>query len=92
MKLMQILLTELAISMSEFKKNPAAVLRRAQGRPVAVLNHNKVDFYLLSPALLERLLAGPATDTAASAPTGQASGPQSWYAPHLLRQTKAAPD
>lgn len=91
MKLMQILLTELAISMSEFKKNPAAVLRRAQGRPVAVLNHNKVDFYLLSPALLERLLAGPATDTAAAA-TGQTSGPQSWYAPHLLRQTKAAPD
>jgi hypothetical protein len=92
MVLMQTLLTELAISMSEFKKNPAAVLRRAQGRPVAVLNHNKVDFYLLSPALLERLLAGPATDPAPSAPTRQASGPQGWHGPHLLRQTKAAPD
>jgi PHD/YefM family antitoxin component YafN of YafNO toxin-antitoxin module len=81
MALMQTLLTELAISMSEFKKNPAAVLRHAQGRPVAVLNHNKVDFYLLSPALLERLLARPATDTTVSAPTGQASGPQGWYTP-----------
>jgi hypothetical protein len=89
---MQTLLTELAISMSEFKKNPAAVLRRAQGRPVAVLNHNKVDFYLLSPALLERLLAGPIPGTAQTAPSGQPTGPHDWYSPHLLRQAKAAPD
>jgi len=68
---MQTLLTELAVSMSEFKKNPAAVLRRAQGRPVAVLNHNKVDFYLLTPALLESLLTEPVTGTAEAAPSGQ---------------------
>ncbi len=54
--IMQNLLADLAISMSQFKKNPAAVLRQATGRPVAVLNHNKVDFYLLEPALLEALL------------------------------------
>ena len=53
---MQILLVEQAVSMSAFKKNPAAVLRQAQGRPVAVLNHNRVGFYLLEPLLLERLL------------------------------------
>lgn len=53
---MQNLLVEQAVSMSEFKKNPAAVLRHAQGRPVAVLNHNRVGFYLLEPPLLERLL------------------------------------
>lgn len=53
---MQTLLTELAISMSEFKKNPAAVLRQAAGRPVAVLNHNRVGFYLLAPAAYEALL------------------------------------
>ena len=53
---MQAIYADVMISMSEFKKNPAAVLRRAQGRPVAVLNHNKVDFYLLTPALLESLL------------------------------------
>jgi len=53
---MQTLLVEQAVSMSEFKKNPAAVLRQAQGRPVAVLNHNRVGFYLLEPMLLERLL------------------------------------
>ncbi len=53
---MQTLLTDLAVSMSLFKKNPAAVLRQAAGQPVAVLNHNKVDFYLLEPALLATLL------------------------------------
>lgn len=89
---MQTLLTELAISMSEFKRNPAAVLRQAQGRPVAVLNHNKVDFYVLPPAMLERLLAGRVTDTAPAAPAGQASEPQGWQGPHLLRQAQAAPD
>lgn len=53
---MQTLLVDRAVSMSEFKKNPAAVLRAADGRPVAVLNHNRVGFYLLEPALLEGLL------------------------------------
>ena len=53
---MQTLLVDRAISMSEFKKNPAAVLRQAAGRPVAVLNHNRVAFYLLEPELLELLL------------------------------------
>lgn len=89
MELMQTLLTELAISMSEFKKNPAAVLRRAQGRPVAVLNHNKVDFYLLTPALLESLLTGPTLGAAEAAPSGRH---KDWYTPHLLRQAKPAPE
>jgi antitoxin StbD len=42
--------------MSEFKKNPAAVLREAKSRPVAVLNHNKAAFYMLEPALFEAML------------------------------------
>lgn len=54
---MENLLVELAVSMSDFKKNPAAVLREANGRPVAILNHNRVGFYLLEPRLLETLLA-----------------------------------
>lgn len=85
---MQTLLTELAVSMSEFKKNPAAVLRQAQGQPVAVLNHNKVDFYLLTPRLLEQLLAsarGAETEAMRTAPVS-ASGPRA----HFLRQAKAA--
>jgi len=53
---MQTLLSNRAISMSEFKKNPAAVLRAAQGNPVAVLNHNRVGFYVLEPQVYETLL------------------------------------
>ena len=44
------------VSMSEFKKNPAAVLRDAKSKPVAVLNHNKAAFYMIEPALFEALL------------------------------------
>ena len=53
---MEKMLADLAVSMSEFKKNPAAVLREAAGRPVAVLNHNRVGFYLLEPTLYEALM------------------------------------
>jgi len=77
---MQTLVADLAVSMSEFKKNPAAVLRQAGGRPVAVLNHNKVGFYMVEPqtfhAMLHELalaqrVAEPATaEAAANDPTG----------------------
>ena len=53
---MEAIFADLAESMSEFKKNPAAVLREANKRPVAVLNHNKAAFYMLEPALFEALL------------------------------------
>jgi len=35
--------------MSEFKKDPAAVLRGANKRPVAVLKHHKAGFYAVEP-------------------------------------------
>jgi len=53
---MERLLTDLTVSMSDFKKNPAKVLRDAGDRPVAVLNHNKAAFYLVDPLLFEALL------------------------------------
>jgi antitoxin StbD len=53
---MHAILADITISMSEFKKNPAAVLREARNRPVAVLNHNKTAFYLIEPALFEAML------------------------------------
>jgi antitoxin StbD len=52
----QAIYADATVSMSEFKKNPAAVLRAANSRPVAVLNHNKAAFYLLEPALFEAML------------------------------------
>lgn len=45
-----------SISMSEFKRNPARVLRDAGEKPVAVLNHNRPAFYLITPKLFEALV------------------------------------
>ena len=48
--------------MSEFKKNPAAILREANNRPVAVLNHNKAAFYMIEPELFEAIMEEIAKD------------------------------
>ena len=53
---METLMTTQTVSMSEFKRNPAAVLKSANNRPVAVLNHNKPAFYMVQPVLFEALL------------------------------------
>lgn len=53
---MQMILADVAVSMSEFKKNPAAILREANNRPVAVLNHNKAAFYMIEPKLFEAIM------------------------------------
>lgn len=50
------LYTDRTVSMSDFKKNPASVLRDADRRPVAVLNHNKPAFYMVEPLLFEALM------------------------------------
>ena len=39
---MQSILADVAVSVSELKKNPSGVLADAGGMPVAVLNHNRV--------------------------------------------------
>ena len=53
---MEVILSDIAVSMSEFKKNPAAVLREANNRPVAVLNHNRAAFYMVEPHLFEAMM------------------------------------
>ena len=53
---MQAILADVVVSMSEFKRNPAAVLREANKRPVAVLNHNKAAFYMVEPELFQVLM------------------------------------
>ena len=52
---MESIFAEMTVSMSDFKKNPAAVLRQAGGRPVAVLNHNRAAFYMVEPELFRQL-------------------------------------
>jgi antitoxin StbD len=56
---MESVLARSTVSISELKKNPAAVIEAADGEPVAVLVHNRPSAYLV-PAetyrvLLERL-------------------------------------
>lgn len=50
---MDAIYADYSISMSEFKKNPAQVLRTAGEKPVAVLNHNRPAFYMVTPRLFE---------------------------------------
>ena len=53
---MQAIFADYSVSMSEFKKNPAQVLRDAGDKPVAVLNHNRPAFYMVNPKLFEALV------------------------------------
>ncbi|WLI88674.1 type II toxin-antitoxin system Phd/YefM family antitoxin [Massilia sp. R2A-15] len=54
---METIFSDITVSMSEFKRNPSAVLRQAGSRPVAVLNHNKAAFYMIEPAMFAAMLA-----------------------------------
>jgi len=47
---------DLAVSISDLKKNPSAVLAAADGASVAVLNHNKVVAYLLPADVYEAIM------------------------------------
>lgn len=47
---------DIAISITELKKNPNAVFKAAEVQQVAVLNHNKVVGYIVSPAAWEGVL------------------------------------
>ena len=47
---------DLSVSMSEFKKNPAQVLRTAGEKPVAILNHNRPAFCIITPKIFEALV------------------------------------
>lgn len=53
---MDTILADRTVSMSDFKKNPAAVLRQAKQRPVVVLSHNRPAFYMLKPSLFEAIM------------------------------------
>lgn len=53
---MDTIYADYSVSMSEFKKNPAQVLRAAGEKPVAVLNHNRPAFYMVTPKLFEALV------------------------------------
>ncbi|MFL9959078.1 type II toxin-antitoxin system prevent-host-death family antitoxin [Paraburkholderia nemoris] len=45
----------ITVSISDFKQNPSKVVEEAQGRPVAVLRHNRPVFYAVSPELMTQM-------------------------------------
>jgi len=44
------------VSMTDLRRNPSAILQDAGDSPVAVLNHNRPAFYMITPKLFEALV------------------------------------
>ena len=53
---MQRVLAERVVSISELAKNAGATVREAQTGPIAVLENNKIQAYLVSADLYEAML------------------------------------
>ena len=53
---MQRLEANIAVSVSDLKKNPSSIVNDAQGAAVAVLNHNRVMAYIVPPRTYEAML------------------------------------
>ena len=49
------IMTELTTTISEFKKNPNAAVKKAKKKPFAVLTNNKPTFYVMSPELYDEI-------------------------------------
>jgi antitoxin StbD len=54
---MDAVLSHFAVSVTELKRNYADILKQADDAPIAVLNHNRPEAYLLPAAHYERLMA-----------------------------------
>ena len=54
---MQTLLASRSVSVTELKRNFAEIISQADDSPIAVLNHNRAEAYLLPAAMFERLMA-----------------------------------
>ncbi len=53
---MQAIYAKKTVSVTELKRNLASILSEAGNDPIAVLNHNKPEAYLLSATYFEHLL------------------------------------
>lgn len=54
--MVQQLLADASISISDFKKNPSAAIAAAEGFPVVILNRNKPSAYLVPAKAWEELV------------------------------------
>jgi antitoxin StbD len=53
---MQRVEAEVAVSVSDLKKNPTAIINDAHGAAVAILNHNRVMAYMVPASTYEALI------------------------------------
>lgn len=53
---METIYTKNTVSVTELKKNFSTILNEAENSPIAVLNHNKPEAYLLSAKYYAKLL------------------------------------
>lgn len=56
MKIINNILSDIAASISDLKKNPMEVVRQGEGSTVAILNHNKPAFYCVPAEVYEQLM------------------------------------
>jgi antitoxin StbD len=53
---MNYLLAKSSVSITDLKKNPSAIIREAEGAPVAILNHNRPSAYIVPADTFEAML------------------------------------
>lgn len=53
---METILSQFSASISELKKNPTALLKQAEGEPIAILNHNRLAAYLVPVDVYETMM------------------------------------
>ncbi len=53
---MQAILAPFSASISELKKNPTALLNKAQGEVITILNHNSPAAYFVPAAVYQQLI------------------------------------
>ena len=54
--IMESVLANCSVSISELKKNPSALIEQSGGEPIAILNHNRPTAYLIPAETYEALL------------------------------------
>jgi len=50
------ILADISAGISQLKKNPMAIIRQAEGAPIAILNRNEPVFYAVPTAAYEALM------------------------------------
>jgi antitoxin StbD len=53
---MDYLLAKSSVSITDLKKNPSAIIKEAEGAPVAILNHNRPSAYIVPADTFEAML------------------------------------